>query len=79
MFELMQMLENGTIDMIEEALAQLKDTTAFIKLLGTLTDQWAADTGKTYEEMHEALLMLVEAHEGVNKLEGAMMPRKRGN
>lgn len=58
---------------MEEAMAMTDSPQELMMVLGTCIDQWTADKHKTYDEVHEWLEHLVEAHEGVNKALGPMV------
>ena len=75
--QLYAMVANNDFDTISDILATIKNPELLVTALGMLIDQWAADTGNSYEDTHAALETLVEAHANVNATEGAMEPRPR--
>lgn len=57
---------------VSEALDKTDDITVLQCVLGTCLDQWTADKGYSYEDMHQALTDLLEVHETVNRELGMM-------
>lgn len=59
-------------DGITNAMNETDDCAVLMTVLGTCLDQWTADKGKTYDEVHEWLAYLVQVHEAVNSELGPM-------
>lgn len=60
------------IGIVEDALNGLDDVNALGTVLGMSLDMWTANHSRSYEEVHDMLERLVEAHKSVNAEFGMM-------